>query len=159
MGQKQKHSSTHTNDCPFSMVAKFQDNSWVIREIRNLHHNYSTTIAVSNPSLCKLNFTPTITSEVERATKVNIKPATIVESLRLGQGEGFDNNELIYKIKDIYNVKAEICRKNLNALSPIQALMQKLDGSLWLIFLLLRKYILANFFIGIFHFKKILKNA
>lgn len=82
-----------------------------------------------------------------------------MESLRLGQGEGFDDNEPTYKTKDIYNVKVEIRCKNLGALSPIQALMQKLDGPSWLIFLLLRKYILANFFIGISHFKKIPRNA
>lgn len=158
-GQKRKHSSTRTNDCPSFMVAKFRDNSWVIQEIRNPHHNHSATIAASHPSLRKLNFTPAITSEVKRATKVNIKPAAIVESLLLGQREGFDNNKPTYKTKDIYNVKAEIHRKNLGALSPIQALMQKLDSSSWLIFLLLRKYILANFFIGISHFKKIPTNA
>ena len=81
------------------------------------------TIAASHLSLCKLNFTPAITSEVERATKVNIKPAAIMESQGLGQGEGFNNNEPTYKTKDIYNVKAEIRYKNLGALSPIQALM------------------------------------
>ena len=82
-----------------------------------------------------------------------------MESLRLGQGEGFDNNEPTYRTKNIYNVKAEICRKNLGALSPIQALMQKLDGPSWFIFLLLKKYILANFFIGISHFKNIPRNT
>lgn len=136
-GQKRKHSSTRTNDCPFSIVAKFRDNSWVIREIRNPHHNHLATISASHPSLRKLTFTPAIKSEVERATKVNIKPVAIVESQRLGQGEGFDDNEPTYKTKDIYNVKAEIRRKNLGTLSPIQPLMQKLDDPSWLIFLLL----------------------
>lgn len=88
-----------------------------------------TTITTTHQSICKLKFTPAIILEVKRATKVNIKPVAIVKSLRLGQREGFDNNKPIYKTKDIYNVKAEICHKNLGTLSPIQALMQKLDGS------------------------------
>lgn len=39
--------------------------------------------------------------------------------LFLGQGEGFDDNKPMYKIKDIYNVKTEIYYKNLCALSSI----------------------------------------
>ena len=139
-------------------MAKFQNNSWVgrvIREIRNPYHNYSATIAASHPSLRKLNFTPVITSKVECATKVNIKPAAIVESLRLGQGEDFNNNEPMYKNKE--NVKTELHRKNFSVLNPIQALMQKLDDPLWLVFLFLKK-IFSNFFIGISHSKKIPKN-
>lgn len=65
----------------------------------------------------------------------------------------------MYKTKDIYNMKVEIHCKDLCALSPIKTLMQKLDDLSWLIFLLLRKYILADFFIGISHFKKIFRNV
>lgn len=42
-----------------------------------------------------------------------------MESLRLGQEKNFDYNKPMYKIKDIYNVKAEIYCKNLYALSLI----------------------------------------
>ncbi len=62
-----------------------------------------------------------------------------MESLRLGQGEGFNDTEPAYKTKDIYNVKAELRRNNLgDALSPILALMQMLDGSSWLVLVSLR---------------------
>lgn len=117
------------------------------------------TIIASNPSLCKLNFTLAIILEIKRTTKANIKPAAILKLLRLGQEEGCNDNKFIYKTKDIYNLKVEIRYKNLDTLSLIQTLMQKLDNFLWLIFLLLRKYILANFFIRIFYFKKISRNA
>lgn len=142
----------------FSIVAKFRDNLWIIREIRNPHHNHLTTITAPYPSLRKLNFTPAITSEVERATKVNIKPVAIIKSICLRQVEGFDNNESIYKTKDIYNIKAELHCKNLNVLSLIQILMQRLDGFSWLVFLFFKK-LLSNFFIEISHFKKILRNT
>lgn len=117
------------------------------------------TIAASHLLFCKLNFILAITSKIKRATKVNIKLAVIVNSQYLGQGDGFDNNKPTYKTQNIYNIKAKIHCKNLDALSLIQTLMQKLDGFSWLIFLLLRKYRLANFFIKISHFKKMSKNA
>lgn len=85
-------------------------------------------IAAFHLSFCKLNFISAITSQVKNATKANIKLAVIVESLYLGQKKDFDDNKPTYKIKDIYNVKAKIYYKNLGALSPIQALMQKLDS-------------------------------
>lgn len=130
-GQKRKHDCSRTNNCPFSLVAKLMDGSWLIRDIRNPNHNHQPTIAASHPSLRKLQLTPTITSEIERATQVNLKPAAIVDSLRLAQGKDFDDNEPTYKTKDIYNVKAELRRKNLDVLNPIQALMQKLNKPSW----------------------------
>lgn len=129
--QKRKQDGSRTNDCPFSIVAKTTEGSWFIREIRNPNHNHSSTIAASHPSLRKLHLTPAITSEIERATQVNLKPAAIVDSLRLAQGSNFDDNQPTYKTKDIYNVKADLRRKNLGILSPIQALMQKLNTSAW----------------------------
>lgn len=100
-GQKRKHHGSRTLDCPFSIVAKILDGSWLIREIRNPHHNHL-------PTLRKLNLTPAITSEVERATQFSMKPAAIVASLRLAQRENFDDNEPTYKTKDIYNVRAKL---------------------------------------------------
>lgn len=75
---------------------------------------------------------PAITSEIERAIQVKLKPVAIVDSLRLAQGWDFDNNQPTYKTKDIYNVKADDLRqKNMGILSPIQAFMQKLSTSAW----------------------------
>lgn len=159
-GQKRKHDGSRTNDCPFSLVAKATEGSWSIREIRNPNHNHSPTVAASHPSLRKLHLTPAITSEIERGTQVNLKPGAIVDSLRLAQGENFDDNEPTYKTKDIYNVKAELRRKNLGALSPIQALMQKLNTPTWYNYTYYIKYILyLNLHIlGIFPSKKTLRN-
>lgn len=100
------------------------------------------TIAASHPLFCKLNFRPTIISKVKCATKVNTKLVAIIEPLCLGQRKDFDDNKSIYKTKDIHNVKAELCHKNLDALSPIQALMQKLDGHSWLVILFSKKTII-----------------
>lgn len=115
----------------FSLVAELTASFWSIREIRNPNHNHSPTVAASHPSLRKLHLTSAIISEIERGTQVNLKPGAIVHLLRLAQGENFNDNEPTYKIKDIYNVKAELRRKNLGALSPIQALMQKLNTPTW----------------------------
>lgn len=73
----------------------------------------------------------TITSKIKQATQVNLKPVTIVDSLCLAQKKDFNNNEPTYKTKDISNVKLELWQKNISVLNPIQALMQKLNKSLW----------------------------
>ena len=73
---------------------------YVIQEIRNLHHNHSATIAASHPSLRKLNFTSVITSEVERATKANIKPAEPNTSIDAEIRWSFMVN--IFTLKKIY---------------------------------------------------------
>ena len=130
-GQKRKHNGSRRNDCPFSVVAKSTNGSWFIREIRNPNHNHSPTVAASHPSLRKLHITPTITSEIERGTQVNLRPGAIIDSLRLSQGENFNDDEPTYKTKDIYNIKAELRRKNLGVLTSIQALMQKLSTPTW----------------------------
>ena len=142
------------------MVAKATEGSWLIRKICNPNHNYSPTVAASHPSLHKLHLTPAITSEIERETQVNLKPGAIVDSLQLAQGENFNDNEPIYKTKDIYNVKAELQRKNLGALSPIQVLIQKLNTLTWYNYTYYIKYILyLNLHIlGIFPSKKTLRN-
>ena len=85
-GQKQKYDSSRKNDCPFSVVAKSTNGSWFIREICNSNHNHSLTIAASHPSLQKLHIIPTITSEIERETQVNLRPGAIIDLLWLSQG-------------------------------------------------------------------------
>lgn len=82
-----------------------------------------TIIATSYLSLCKLNFISAIILEVKRTTKVNIKLAVIIELLDFKQKESFDDHKSMYKTKNIYNIKAEICHKNLTILSPIQVLI------------------------------------
>ena len=131
-GRKERvPTGSRTNNCPFSIVAKMTEGFWSIQEIRNPNHNHSSTIAASHPSLRKIHLTPTIVSEIERATRVNLKLSAIVDSLRLAQRSDFDDNQPTYKTKDIYNVKADLRRKNLGVLTPIQALMQKLSTSTW----------------------------
>ena len=95
-----------------------------------------------HPFFCKFYLTPAIIIGIKREIQVNLKPGAIVNLLRLAQGENFDDNKLIYKTKDIYNVKAELRQKNLGALSAIQALMQKLNTPTWYNYTYYIKYIL-----------------
>lgn len=129
--QKRKHNGSCRNDCLFSLVAKITDNSWFIWEIYNSNHNHLPTIAASHLSLQKLHMIPAITLEIEWGTQINLQPGAIIDLLRLGQGENFNNNEPMYKTKDIYNIKAELQRKNLRVLSSIQSLIQKLNTLVW----------------------------
>lgn len=70
------------------------------------------TVTTSHSSLRKLHITPAITSEIEQGTLVNLKPGAIIDLLRLSQGKDFNVDDPTYKIKDIYNIKTELQRKN-----------------------------------------------
>ena len=48
---------------------------------------------------------------MERGTQVNLRLRAMIDSLRLSQGENFNDDEPTYKIKDIYNIKAELQRR------------------------------------------------
>ena len=130
-GQKRLHGTSRTIDCPFSVVVKSKDDEWIVRDIRNPGHNHSATVEGSHPSLRKLAITPAIADEIVRATKVQMKPSQILSSLRLGQTDDINDNNPLFKRQDIYNAKAEIRRKALGRLTPIQALMQELNRPHW----------------------------
>lgn len=120
---KNKNTMVHIQmACLFLLVAKAIEGSWFIRKICNLNHNHLSTVTTLHPFLCELHFTRAITSETEQGIQVNLKPGAIVDLLQLAQGENFNDNESTYKIKDIYNIKAKLRRKNLRVLSPIQVL-------------------------------------
>lgn len=52
-----------------------------------------------------------IISEIEQKTQVNLRPRAIIDLLPPNQGENLYNDEVTYKIKDIYNIKIQLRRK------------------------------------------------
>ena len=80
---------------------------WSIWEIRNSNDNHLSAITISHLSFCKIYFITTIILKINKVIQVNLKSLAIVDSLRVVQGSYFDNNQPIYKTKDIYNMKAD----------------------------------------------------
>lgn len=79
--------------------------------------------------------------------------------LQLNQGENSNDDTLIYKTKDIYNIKVKLQRKNLGVLMSIQTLMQKLSTLKYKIHIYIKYKIYLNLYIlRTFLFKKTAKN-
>ena len=75
----------------------------------------------------KLAYTDEIKSEIARQVKVQTAPAKILSTLRLNG----DEENPIFKTRDLYNLKTEMKRTALGPLTPVQALMKQLDGQDW----------------------------
>lgn len=67
--------------CLFLLVVKTIEGSWFICKICNPNHNYLSTVPTLHLFFCRLNFTCTITSEIEQGIQVNLKPGAIVNLL------------------------------------------------------------------------------
>ena len=130
-GQRRIHGSSRTNECPFSVVAKYrEDMDWYIRDIRDSSHNHEATCRGSHPSLRKLALTEDVQKQIAQATRIQQKPGQIVTAMRL-QDETNDDNNPIFKRHDIYNAKAAIRRETLGPLTPTQALLRELEQGPW----------------------------
>lgn len=118
-GEKHVHGGSRTNDCPFSVVAKWKEGmDWYIRDICDGSHNHEATCQGSHPSLRKLTLTADVQKQIAQATKMQQKPGVIVTALCL-QNDTDDDNNPIFKRQDIYNAKAIIQQKMLGPLTPI----------------------------------------
>lgn len=76
--------------------------------VQHNHHNHEPTKAVFHPALRKLAYTDEIKSDIARQIKVQIAPGKILSSLRLNG----DEENPIFKARDLYNLKAKIKREN-----------------------------------------------
>ena len=140
-GQNRRHTSSRLNECPFSVIAKRDQDidGWII-EVINPDHNHSATLAGAHPALRKLAMTPEVKDEISRALTVQIQPSKIISSLRVPDpvtGVNFDDPSdpvivnPMFKPRDIYNMKAHIRREILGPLTPVQALIRELDQGDW----------------------------
>ncbi len=92
--------------------------------------------------LRKMTMTSEIKSEISRQLIVQIASSQILSSLRVEDSitefDDWENSEnlriinLMFKSRDIYNVKAQLRREILDSLTSIQVLIQELDRDAWM---------------------------
>ena len=97
---------------------------WMMK-VENGVHNHGPTLAGSHPSQRRLAITRAVIDEITNQTLTGSKPAQIISNLRLNE----DQNNPLFKNKDIYNIKQAIREKALGSLTPTQALLVALHSS------------------------------
>lgn len=140
-GQERRHTASRRIECPFSCIATRENESgiWFV-EVVTPTHNHGSTLAGAHPALRKMTMTSEIKSEISRALTVQTASSKILSSLRIPDlitGVNHDDSENpfiinpLFKARDIYNVKAQLCQEALNPLSPVQALIRELNQGDW----------------------------
>ena len=76
-----------------------------------------------------------VKSEITRDLKVNVKLFQILSSLRIPDPMAATSENsyvnFMFRVQDIYNLKAEMRRQFLGPLTPIQALLNELNDKDW----------------------------
>jgi hypothetical protein len=158
--QNRRHDDSRHIECSFFIVVKLADenaDSWIF-EIRNSEHNHVSIIVDVHSVLRRLAMTREIRNEIFRQMIVQITSHEILFSLRLSHAailHSFDstnsesaNSEstnlnsanfdlmnfdinLMIRSRDIYNMKAQLRRDELDFMTSIQALMHQLTDDDW----------------------------
>lgn len=113
-------SSSRKEDCPFESIANKSSEleTWTI-DIKCSDHNYPPILVGAHPTHRRAAMTTDIKTQIVTQSQVNTSALQILSSLCLGM----DEENPIYKAKDIYNQRTYQRRKELGLLSPVQALM------------------------------------
>lgn len=116
-----RQSSSRKDDCPFAIIASRNSEleTWTI-DIKCSEHNHPPTLAGAHPTHRRAAMTTDVKTQIVSQSQVDA-PARQIFCL------GMDEENPIYKTKDIYNQRAYQRRKELGPLSPVQALMQRLN--------------------------------
>ncbi len=131
--QNRCHDDNKHIKCFFSIIVKLVDensDSWDF-EVKNLQHNHAFIIVDAHSVLKRMTMTREIKNEIFRQMIVQITSREILFNLRLSyaanEKTNFDliNSDINFMIKsrDIYNIKAQLRRDDLDFMTSIQALM------------------------------------
>ena len=125
-GQKRKHESSRLNDCPFQCVLKLDkgSNEWLLA-VKDASHNHDPSKQVAQTVHRKAALTSSVQETIMTQTNGRAAPNDIIHSLH----QGLDEEDPVFKHRDIYNLKAAMRRQKLGPLSPIQALIRSLHAS------------------------------
>ena len=121
---KRFHSSSRLIDCPYSVVALLQEDHWHLN-VRNPHHNHPPTMRGSHPVLRKMAMTDEAKQIIIDQSRNQATPATILSTLRMND----DQEDPVFKNRDLYNFRASIKKKALGPFTPVQALMRMLRNN------------------------------
>jgi len=121
---KRIHSSSRLTDCLFECVLllDFATGIWRLKTVKDPNHNHKATLPGSHLVIRKLALTPAVQDLITRESRVGVKPTQILSALRLDK----DEENPMFKRKDIYNAKSAIRAKALGSYTPIQALIIEL---------------------------------
>jgi hypothetical protein len=141
INQNRRHKDSKHIEYFFSIVVKLDDenaDSWIF-EIRNLEHNYAFSIVDAHLALRKMIMTSKIRNEIFRQLIVQIASFKIMSSLRLSHADSANSNDRminsndnsLIKSQDVYNLKTQLRRNELDSLNSMQALMNQLNTDDW----------------------------
>jgi hypothetical protein len=135
--QDRRHTIIRAIKCSFSLVIIKEKKSeiWFLKIIKR-HHNHFFTFVEAHSSLRKIAMISKIKSEISRQLKVQVSTSKILSSLRILDliiEVDFINSKdsrvinSMFRSKDIYKLKIEMRREELNSLTIIQALIRQLN--------------------------------
>jgi hypothetical protein len=109
------------------------DNSWSLKVI-NDQHNHKATFVDFHSAQRKIALIKKIRNDISRQLQIQTKSAQILSSLRISNRvassdlENLENSIItsLFKSRDIYNLKAKLCRESLEFFTSIQILIRKL---------------------------------
>ncbi len=118
-------SSSWKDDCPFEIITDRSSEleTWTI-DIKCSMHNHPPTLAGVHLTHRRAAMTTDVKTQIVTQSQLNTSAHEILSSLRLGM----DEENPIYKAKDIYNQRAYQRCKELGPLSPVEAFMQRLNN-------------------------------
>lgn len=125
VGQKRQHGTSRLNECPFECILKLGSDEWILDTIKNASHNHDPSKRVAQTVHRKSAMTSSVKQAIITQTGSRATPGDIIYGLH----EGLDEEDPVFKHRDIYNAKAEIRRQNLGPLTPTQALLKWLHAS------------------------------
>ena len=123
-GHGVQQTSTMKNECPCEVIATChsEQNTWTV-EIKCGDHNHPPTLVGAHAIHRRAAMTDDIKLKIVTQTQVDASVQQILSSTRLGT----DEENPLYKVKDIYNQRYYHRCKELGPFSPVQALMFKLN--------------------------------
>ena len=125
--KKHQHSTIIKIECKFETIATIDLNDMWHLMIKKSNHNYESIFAISHSALRKSAIIFEIKQNIEAQSKLDVSSQKIVSGLRIDD----DDENPRFLVKDIYNAKAMIKRKNLRSLTLIQILLRNLDRDDW----------------------------
>jgi hypothetical protein len=145
--QNRRHDDNKHIEYFFSIIVKLVDensDSWNF-EIKNSKHNHAFIIVDAHSVLRRMTMTREIKNEIFKQMIVQITSREILSSLRLSHAANKKTNEktnsnfdlinsdinLMIKSRDIYNIKAQLRKDDLDFMTSIQAFMHQLFDEDW----------------------------
>lgn len=130
VGRDRRHGSSRHVACPFKLTAFVEEDTsfpWFLEMIEP-SHNHDPSEPGAHPALRRKAMSGETQDEISRQLSINVAPSQVLSSLRVD--DPAVNNAHITR-RDIYNINADLRRRNLGSLTAIQALIRELDRDDW----------------------------